>query len=839
MSAFSVLRSKYDSNVIRSIHVLLAFFAYQAYSMADPCGMVPPITIGDTIPITRIGDQQTYVFFKDGIETFVIRPGYSGKIDEFGMLIPFPTPPALRKIPDNIFGHIAAAIDPPEVVVDLLPRALAANTTAKSSRGLTYRSRKSEVRVLRKEAVGMYEVAVLEAGSAEALKRWMDEHGYRYPTGMDKVCGEYVQDGWCFVAVKTKVGAKNAVAPQPGQRSIQSQLPDGSVFDGNVQAMGFRFKTDELVVPMRLSAFNKGKLRNIVYLLADGPRRIRKIPEEYVVRQIPGSQLIKNVTAPLPLRIIGGKLRDFSPRRLESINVRRDPHAKNGAAKELFAADLLAVSTGKMALPQEEREKEFLRIGERLGLRGSEIDQVNAAALSELNARTVEHALKDLQQMTLTVIDGDFPRQVIADANLSFDKFVMSQAKNSRSKYDAKTKSPGIQRTQGTVILGSLQRDVQPDKAMPFLNASVGIGAILIPFGFWMSTRRNKRRSALLALPFIAAVAVPEPADAWQAFPAEIQRSIEDLKDAKSAENAIGRLATQAKKGGQQEAVIKALVEVAQTGDELTQRGWAIAALSEIGGYAVDEHLLSIHANENQSVLIRTWAAAARVAMTKTPAGLVEKAQLIKTFPALGRPIGMRLVEKLGEDENISVEKLMETAAKIPQLQKAVAPAILAHGSKALLNAMISDNDQNTRRQAAAYLGTLAQQDESVPEAVAKALAFRAEAKDVAWNGGPLFIPGIEWPKADAQAIAGSLVEWHLWCDRHDRVAEKRQIHNNLRSLGLARAAGYESPRNRDATTMKWLEIWGNTIGKERLQELLAKQNALNSEYANVLRDLE
>lgn len=86
---------------------------------ADPCGMVPPIYPGQEIPLSRVGLQQTYVSYKDGVETFVIRPGFTGKVDQFGMLIPFPTPPAIRKVPDHIFGHIAAAVDPPEVVVDL------------------------------------------------------------------------------------------------------------------------------------------------------------------------------------------------------------------------------------------------------------------------------------------------------------------------------------------------------------------------------------------------------------------------------------------------------------------------------------------------------------------------------------------------------------------------------------------------------------------------------------------------------------------------------------------------------------------------------------------------
>ena len=51
---------------------------------ADPCGMVPPIFVNATIPIERIGLQKTYVFYKNGVETFVIRPAYRGSVDNFG-----------------------------------------------------------------------------------------------------------------------------------------------------------------------------------------------------------------------------------------------------------------------------------------------------------------------------------------------------------------------------------------------------------------------------------------------------------------------------------------------------------------------------------------------------------------------------------------------------------------------------------------------------------------------------------------------------------------------------------------------------------------------------------
>ena len=213
----------------------------------------------------------------------------------------------------------------------------------------------------------MYEVAVLEAGSPAALKRWMDNHEYKFPVGMEDACGDYIKDKWCFVAVKTKVGQKKGVDPKPGQRTVNAKLPSGSTFDGSVQAMGFRFKTDELVVPMRLSSFNAGELRNVIYLLTDGPKKVRATPEEYVVRQISGERLYKNITQLLPLRVIGGVVSEIPAYRRKTLPKERDPEPKNGAAKDLFAGDLLAVSSKRLSLPHEEKEKELLRIGERFG----------------------------------------------------------------------------------------------------------------------------------------------------------------------------------------------------------------------------------------------------------------------------------------------------------------------------------------------------------------------------------------------------------------------------------------------------------------------------------------
>jgi hypothetical protein len=460
-------------------------------AQADPCGMVPPIYVNDNSTLVRVGDQQTYVFYKDGIETFVIRPGFSGKVEDFGMLISFPTPPALRKVPEDIFPQIAAAVDPPEIVIDMrwshrlgLKNGLAWGNNKNSGADPTsLQLRKEEVRVLREEAVGMYQAVVLEAGSAAALKRWMDDNGYKYPTGMDAVCEEYIALGWCFVAEKAKVGGKANVDPKPRMKGVDTKLPTGSAFDGHVQAMAFRFKTDKLVLPMRLSAYNEGELHNIIYLITDGPRKIRSIPEEYVVRQLTGEDLFRNVTQPLPLRVIGGSEADIQDWQRQSLPQQRDPAPHNGLAKELFASDLLAVKNGRLSHPFEEDEKMLLRIGENFGLRGPEIDKLNLAALDKEREKAVKDALADVKKMTMTVIDGDFPREVVGAQNLIFGEYKMPARRNSAEFYDAKDKKPAGRR-EGTLKLGALEQPTKRGQGFPLgfmmLGLVAGGGLVLL-----------------------------------------------------------------------------------------------------------------------------------------------------------------------------------------------------------------------------------------------------------------------------------------------------------------------------------------------------------------------
>jgi hypothetical protein len=249
---------------------------------------------------------------------------------------------------------------------------------------------------------------------------------------------------------------------------------------------------------MRLSAYNEGDLHNVIYLLTDGPRKVRSIPEEYVVRQVSGLDLFKNVTEPLPLRIIGGTEADIPEWQRTGLPQQRDPAPHNGEAKELFASDLLAVKAGRLSHPFEENEKQLLRIGEHFGLRGPEIDKQNLDSLAVERSKATAEAVAELKNMTLTVIDGDFPREVVAGQNMAFSEYSMPARRNRAEFYDAKTKQPGG-KLEGLLKLGELSRPAEPKKVgqagAPWTRLLAGIGfGLAVSLTSLMVLRKKRER---------------------------------------------------------------------------------------------------------------------------------------------------------------------------------------------------------------------------------------------------------------------------------------------------------------------------------------------------------
>ena len=438
------------------------------------------------------------------------------------------------------------------------------------------------------------------------------------------------------------------------------------------------------------------------------------------------------------------------------------------------------------------------------------MDKENSLALADARKMTTGKGLEMLKEMTLTIVDGDFPREVIAKDNLTVAEYSMPRSRNNNISYDANQFGPG-KKKDGVLKLGAIDwNDVDQQIASDHRQVQFGLYSMMgIGMLGMLGTLVYRRPSAGAKAAILAAVAIGVLAGSAMAdepvSAAPSEDMIAKLESSKTAHQAIESIVKFCKESeGNREKMVKDLLNVSKTDKSIPKRGWAIAALGEIGGQDVDEYLLDLHTDadlqvkKKQERVLRTWAAAARVANTRTVNGLIEKANLIQTFPALGRPIGIRIVEKMTSDtaESADPEKVMAVTQKVPQLQEALAPMIIAFGPEKLGTVMLSAKDQNVRRIAAGYLGAVAQQGggDEVAKVVNSQLAFDSSAKTVPWSDGPLFVPGIQWTKENATGLVGNLIRWNLWCDINGKKQEQQQIHNNIRSLGLARAAGYQSP---------------------------------------------
>ncbi len=856
---------------------------------ADPCGMVPPLYAGKTPQIERTGLKKTYVFYKNGIETFAIKPGFKGKLSEFGMLVPVPSTPSIKKIADKTFEHLDAAIDPPEIEVWVGPDRHWAEDAARPSSavglgggsgGLAYRDR---VNVIKQEAVGMYTVVVLEAGSSKALKKWMDENGYRFPDGMEGTCEEYIGQGWQFVAVKAKVGAKPGVDAAPGKTGTDETLPDQAEWDGLGQGMAFRFKTPKLVVPMRLSTFNAGDTHNVVYMLTDKPVQIENIPKDFVVRQVSGQDLYLNLTQPLPLRLLGGTEKDLTPEILKSVASQRDPAPHNGIARELFCADLVAARLANTTLEFEEREKDYLNISHELGLDGEEIDALHGQAAKVERGQEYDAALVDLLDMTLTVIDGMFDKDVLRRDNLNFASYEMPAARNTPLNYHAPTHGVGRAYREGVRWVDVAQRAAALDvakmlKGMPvgarkaeiaaaekrgeniFVPPASSIEPSGMPWWIWAISAgglvlvllvllriRGKRKAggAALVIATLGLLSVPAGEGAQAAAPEtvtvrdespatkpefeitpEVAALIKDLGDRTKAEKAVEALVKLGEKS------ISGLLKEAFYGSDFVVQGWSIVALSRIGGTDIDNSLAALHNDGKRHALIRNWAAAGRVQMAADKDALLKLAPLCAQMPALGKPLAKKLAAIAGAD---STEALIVLAQQNPAIAEHIASVISSRGADELAKVMVSAKDMKVRMLAAQYLGGL-------PDAASATIniyAFTLDTDKAPWDGGPLYVPGINWKKEDGEKLVTNLLKWGVWCERAGKKAEIQQITNNLNSIQLARNAGYDMNR-RGSDMASWLSVWGKAKGKAAVEEILKANKAeTDDRYKGVLEGLK
>lgn len=304
--------------------------------------------------------------------------------------------------------------------------------------------------------------------------------------------------------------------------------------------------------------------------------------------------------------------------------------------------------------------------------------------------------------------------------------------------------------------------------------------------------------------------------DRWlTGLPAEHRALLTQTLDPATAQAAHDRLV---ELGPQ---VVGSLQDAALLASDPEMAGHAIQALAAIEHDSAEQTLTLIHERATAPPLVRTWAAAARIGRADSIEALSALSGLANQFPPVSRPLGIRAVALMGEDADVG--SMIQLGLSNASLQQAFAEPILGQGAGPIAEVMFTHADNNVRRLAAGYLGTLGSRSEAAQADIIDAYTYLPGMAGVPWAGGALYVPAVSWDQARAREIVARLIAWHVHCDQKGLGGEKQQIYNNLRSVGLHRVAGMQWPVEE---TKGLLDQWAAVVGKDEVRQLLAVQGA-------------
>lgn len=193
-------------------------------------------------PVLVKGDQRVFIYHRRGMQHLVLQNSFEGQASDFGMILPLPAPPEIKKVDRKFFAQLIQLTNLPQ----------AGKLAARESAGAAdTQATPPQVVVINRQVVGVFEAVTLGATDADALTKWLDDNRYTYDKTAVDLFRHYVAQKWVFVAIRAKLGAAK------------------TRFDGALQPMGFRFPTDAPVLPTRMAAANPKGMFFDMYIVTD------------------------------------------------------------------------------------------------------------------------------------------------------------------------------------------------------------------------------------------------------------------------------------------------------------------------------------------------------------------------------------------------------------------------------------------------------------------------------------------------------------------------------------------------------------------------------------------
>jgi len=217
----------------RVVSVILALSALLWAPRLEACATAPPENF-----VVNIVAEDALIVWDDErkIEHFVRRADFRSdsmaklRASGFGFLVPTPTRPELGEVPDQIFSQLEEAIRPERIsetryeVIWASCGLLSAGRPGDAASGATA---VAPVQVLERSRVAGFDAAVLKATDADALSRWLTDHGYAFRPALRDWLNRYVDSQWIITAFKiaTESAAGDGIGTAAVRMSFATERP--------------------------------------------------------------------------------------------------------------------------------------------------------------------------------------------------------------------------------------------------------------------------------------------------------------------------------------------------------------------------------------------------------------------------------------------------------------------------------------------------------------------------------------------------------------------------------------------------------------------------------------
>lgn len=163
----------------------------------------------------------------EATEDLILKIRVAGEVDQFAWIVPFPNKPTVKEEADKLFKECFRYVEA------RTRRGIGAKGEAKTEAAPTAANDAKPVRVLSREVVGSFDVAVVQEVEPGALNEWLTENGYQTLEDADDVLDFYRKKNYVYACIKVdadQLAKKKDVEIHPLRFTFKTGGRDGIFF---------------------------------------------------------------------------------------------------------------------------------------------------------------------------------------------------------------------------------------------------------------------------------------------------------------------------------------------------------------------------------------------------------------------------------------------------------------------------------------------------------------------------------------------------------------------------------------------------------------------------------